>query len=113
MTRQEMLDRAVRGLRSQGWRPAMAAGACRYLTPDGLRCAWGHVDPEGTAGSGTTPVRRLSVGVAATLESADLVFAERLQLCHDWPALNRTAWSMEELFRKLAAEYNLIYPEEP
>jgi hypothetical protein len=86
-SRQEMFDRAVHGLASQGWVPCTnGSGNCLYFDPpSGRRCAWGWVDT-GLDGTIDTTVRDLSrhgVGVAAVLVEEDLEFAVALQGIHD------------------------------
>jgi hypothetical protein len=121
ITRQEMLDRAVRGLRGQGWRQAMVETeigykGCKYMTPDGRRCAWGHVDPEGTGrlGSEGITVRGLwekRVGVAATLDPDGLSFATDLQQVHDNHGIELAPEELEAAFREFAALHKLSFPE--
>ncbi len=131
-TRQEMFDRAVRGLRSQGWErcitpevrspaagPQAPGGNCVYerRLDDGrvMHCAWGWVDPEGTADPRVKEdhnVKMLAddgIGLAAVLGEHDLWFAKQLQRCHDEPGGGE--W-MERRFRTLAEECNLTWPEE-
>lgn len=148
LTRQEMFDRAWTGLKTQGWRQAKFADPvpigpigeeptpdgsifsslanCSYYvaTPDGsvLRCAWGHVDPEGTVVSRTVGGRVHTVtrigsirdlaharcGIAASLSTDDLDFVSDLQRAHDFPE----PYSLQDSMRGFAAEYRLTIPEE-
>ena len=105
LTKQEMFDRAWNGLKAQNWERSVTSApngqmnSCNYLTrkADGavIRCAWGHVDPEGTAAADENPdtanksvkiLHQRGVGLAAELTPDDtLPFACALQYCHDDP----------------------------
>lgn len=128
LTKQEMFDRAYNGLASQGWMVATENGACRYLTQDGKRCAWGWVDPEGTKDAPTFSVYGLklhNMGIAAELSYDDgsytkdedgnvidwgtrssLSFAEALQSCHD----NSNDDDLQERMRGFAEKHGLTIP---
>lgn len=123
-TRQEMFNRAVRGLRAQDWRKAAPkfhepGPGCQYLTAGGDRCAWGHVDPENTGdtqlGGTVNALRDKGIGLAALLPVEDMGFAVDLQRAHDnvdnadCPS-NKEA--MQTALRNVAEAYNLIYPED-
>jgi len=98
-SRQEMFNRAWRGLEAQGWQGSVVAKAyggsrCVYNGPDGRRCAWGHVDPEGTRdpgidvdGNAVMALHTNGIGLAALLTEADALFALRLQRAHDGSSL--------------------------
>ena len=112
---QEMLDRAVRGLRAQGFKRSMrnqfeGDNACAYGSADGCRCAWGHVDPSvaPNAGGGVYSLAISGYGVARHLDDDGLEFARRLQQAHD---SGYTPDVMEKNLRKHAEHYGLIYPE--
>lgn len=139
MTNQEMFDKAWAGLRAQEWQLALGkSGGCVYLSPEGKRCAWGHVDPEGTAqagcynGSGVGSLRRMGIGLAAHLSGPELKFAEELQNAHDgtnadpnalhgsggmtdgngqWHTSMNTPPDMEGRLRHLAKLWGLTVPE--
>lgn len=115
MTNQEMFDKAWHGLKSQGWRKAIANGvgvACSYLTSDGWRCAWGWVDPEGTVVNGIArrgtvySLRDEKIGVAAGLDYGQTRFAQDMQDAHDHAKTDR----LEDAMRDLAKKYNLTVP---
>ena len=113
MTKQEMFNLAVRGLRSQGWVRAFdtVRGGCVYETSEGLRCAWGWVDRELTSAVCGT-VGRLyddGVGLAAKLDAERLAFAAELQRIHDYEELLP---SMEARFRELGERHNLEWPND-
>lgn len=121
LTNQEMFDRAVKGLRAQGWEPARLQGeGCKYSLPtdDGgeLRCAWGHVDPSlGPDIGGTVmTLRRLKIGLAAELDDDGETFAWTLQVAHDGVAAHMLAPKvhMEKKFRELGVNAGLTWPEE-
>lgn len=112
LTKQDMFDRAVRGLRAQGWRRSFnpEVSRCSYKAPDGKRCAWGHVDPSLDDVSGTVyDLRKLQIGLAAGLDDPALRFATLLQQCHDGAICPEY---MEERFRQVAKEHALTWPEE-
>ncbi len=123
MTRQEMFDKAVRGLRSQNWeRSVDKDGYCVYDDGQGKHCAWGWVD-ESLWGSDSphtfAPKYRSvnvnglctqGVGVAGKLSSEELWFAQALQLCHDEGRVNNEP--LEPRLRALALKYNLVFPED-
>ncbi len=109
MTRQEMFNKAVRGLRSQGFRRCTDdLGRCLYSDNNGRHCAWGWVDEASWDAVGT--VRMLPAGIAATLNDDDLDWAVRLQSCHD---KHDSPAGMEEVLRKFADDFNLTWPEGP
>ncbi len=113
---QEMFDRAVRGLASQGWQKSESddrhhGTLCVYRKemPDGSvrHCAWGWVDPEGTAHNPDGSVETLyanGTGLAASHSGMNLMFARNLQRSHD---NSSDAGSMVLAFRALAERYGL------
>ncbi len=114
ITRQEMFDRAVRGLRSQGFeRAAVSSGMgtrCVYQTKSGHRCAWGWVDRSLTNESGRVDTLHIrKVGLAATLEEWDVSWALSLQEAHD---VSKSPADMERTLRNFAITYELVFPEE-
>lgn len=120
---QEMFDRAVRGLRTQGFKRAAADDSdpehdatCHYefKDPQGrvLRCAWGHVDHSiygGVEGSVDT-LRSTCHGLAAFLRVDDgsLEFARGLQAAHD---NHPDPSAMEAALRDLGRRSGLSWPE--
>lgn len=114
MTKQEILTKAVTGLRDQKWVRSLRfyGGSCSYDDGAGRRCGWGHVDPSLGAGEvrNVHELHRDGVGVAATLNLEELDFAKRVQLCHD---RNHIPSEMEDGFRILAQSNNLTFPEAP
>lgn len=111
MTIQEMFDKAVRGLAGQGWRrSADECGECVYHSPNGDRCAWGHVDPRGTEGrtGHVTTLAGKGVGLAAQLSIKELYFAEALQHAHDFGPVSK----MPLHFKRLGEYYGLTWPSD-
>lgn len=110
MTIQEMFDRAVRGLVSQGWEKCMHFHRCRYATTEGKHCAWGWVDltlgPDQTGS--VLELANRKIGAAATLDPDELSFAEELQLVHDRAD---SPLDMRNRMWELAEKYQLGWPE--
>lgn len=112
-----MFEKAARGLAGQGWRtasePHHTGTTCRYLTEDGRRCAWGHVDPEHLGLDITEgTVRSLAsrkIGIATSLSSADLDFAARMQRAHDFAAQHNK--DLRARFVQFATDNGLTWPE--
>lgn len=122
ISKQEMFDRAWNGLKAQGWRVSYKKDVgCVYKMQDGnkvLRCAWGHVDPEGTehceSSASVETLRNLSIGLAGFLDYGQLDFACALQQAHDRhrPSGSKVSRTMAEDFRRLAAFEGLTIPGE-
>lgn len=117
MTKQEMFDKAFIGLHSQGFRQAINGLTCSYLCPDGRRCAWGWVDPEGTVGAdgrarpgGIWSLLNGGYGIAAKLDAGPggtLEFAEELQGVHD---RSSSPEDMQRSLVKFAEKHQLTVP---
>lgn len=118
-TRQEMFNRAVRGLHSQGWAISKSNIWCKYMhtTPQGqvLRCAWGWIDvdtrlPEGAT---LTELRRRGLGLARDLVDSDLQWALELQETHDrcFDATDGGIFLRESL-SDFAIRHGLAWPED-
>lgn len=115
LTKQEMFDRAYRGLAKQRWRQCVSesdSDECRYNGPNGMHCAWGHVDtriPKSREGVNVYRLANLKVGLAAQLLADDslMVFAEQIQSAHDD---NSEPRGMREEFKALAKEHGLKIP---
>lgn len=119
MTNQEMFDKAVRGLRSQGFTQCTllnenGMNRCMYADNNGKHCAWGWVDEATWHPDVNKPavifsdLRRLGVGLAARLPEAQHSFARDLQSAHDG---NNKSHGMEAALRELAVRYHLTFPE--
>lgn len=119
LTRQEMFNKAVIGLRSQGWDRCSIDEAvverCVYQkrVGDSIRhCAWGWVD-QGLTGliSGTVSnLRERGIGLAADLSFAEANWADNMQATHD--NFCAAAPPMEQRFRDFGRDNDLIWPEE-
>lgn len=111
MTRQEMFEKAMRGLASQGWERAVRSrwqpAACVYQTADGKRCAWGWVDMSLTAES-TGDVHNCG-GLADSLDEWTRAWARRLQATHD--SYREDPRPLRDRFIDFAGENNLTWPE--
>jgi hypothetical protein len=125
MTKQEMFDRAWKGLKSQGFKRCMkpeSGRACVYADGKGNHCAWGWVDPEGTVDKNGVPfnggiaeIRHRSGTLAAEMfgdedmnnPSALYAFAEQLQRCHD---LSKNEKDMESTPRVFAMLWCIRIP---
>lgn len=116
-SRQEMFDRAWRGLRGQGFVRSASrdgTGVCLYVSQTGARCAWGWADPSLRAednhrGSVVDLHYGTTRGVAPSLSEDDVDWATELQRCHDngiTPSL------MESNLRAFALRFNLVIPDE-
>lgn len=106
-TRQEMFDRAARGLRKQGFLRSMSGTACAYDDGAGKRCAWGHVDKILTSEDGTAGIYRLrqrGYSLASRLLVGDVGFAADLQDVHDFAI---TPKDMVRSLRAFARQYSL------
>lgn len=103
LSRQQMFDLAFIGLRNQGFVPAYEHGRCRYLTEDGRRCAWGHVDT-------SLSIETESVYYVGNPEIIDIdqdgEFALELQNIHDYSAA--TCIGHDLLAARRCAKYNLL-----
>lgn len=111
LTKQEMFDRAYRGLASQGWKRAVGPRGCSYLTDDGLRCAWGWVDTS-LGSDAVGAVDSLSIrgrGLAAELDDDAITFAADLQSAHD----GTSDGHLKASFHSFAARHSLSIPELP
>lgn len=115
LTEQIMFNRAWNGLKSQGWQKSREGHISVYYNHDGLRCAWGWVDPEGTekvnrnlACLPVSTLRNFRIGLAATLTPDQLEFAKDLQKAHD-NAFN--SGELKRNMRRLASDYRLEVPD--
>lgn len=114
MTKQEMFDKACIGLKTQDFQRCMDTKGCVYSDNEGHHCAWGWVDPEGTADC-DGDVQRLKsegIGLAVTLSDEDVErgephssgFVTALQQAHDH---GPTASQMIHNLRTLATRFGL------
>lgn len=124
MTRQEMFNRAVRGLASQGWRQSgykvypydgarHRVTKCAYTANynDSIcHCAWGWVDPDIPFSHNYVALGVLhceGIGVAGSLSLEDLEWASRLQACHDSQVCPE---NMRASFQEFALQCGLTWP---
>lgn len=111
LTKQEMFNRAYRGLYGQSWKRCVdEGGSCVYNGPNGTHCAWGHVDPSITKRQeyrDITTLRRARTGLARTLDDDQFDFARELQSTHDESAEGP---DMRQSLRMLAREHKLKIP---
>lgn len=112
LTHQEAFNKAVRGMRDQGWKKAAmggdwTGGTCKYRTNSGLKCAVGHIIPDDRYSpkmEGQEAVRAMAM---ANVTVDTYVSLNKLQDCHDG-ALDRL--HMHGKFRAYAARWGLEFP---
>lgn len=113
LTKQEMFDRAYRGLAGQKWRQSIRPGndSCVYNGPNRTHCAFGWIDTKIPAlYNSDTSIQMLhdaGVGVAAKLDAELLGFAAELQNAHDGADVPR---DMRSAFKAIASEHGLKIP---
>lgn len=118
ITKQEMFNRAVRGLRSQGFERCMSNPGPDldpepvYNDGNGRHCAWGWVDrsigPEAKNNAFFVEDLALEgVGIAKSLTTDLLAFGRNLQWCHDD---SPTPAVMERRLRRLGEREGLKWP---
>lgn len=126
MTNQEMFDKAVAGLASQGFKRCTrfnkedslthtpsswphVGNPCMYQQGD-RHCAWGWVDTSLTdEPGGVRALHERGVGLAKELSMCQLNFASDLQNAHD-SSVEHTRLSMQENLRHLAENHGLTLP---
>lgn len=109
LSKQEMFDRAYRGLASQRWaKSTNAMDGCVYAGRAGRRCAWGWVDTslERRHYGNVRDLHDEGIGVAADMGHDEIVFALELQSCHDQADDN-----MRIDLERFAKLHNLTIPE--
>lgn len=112
LTKQEMFDRAYRGLASQKWKQSLNAyGSCVFNGPRGRHCAYGWIDRKIPSryneGVSIETLRNEGVGIARLLDEDGLRFASVLQTEHDAHDIPR---DMRAAFVGLAKEHGLKIP---
>lgn len=112
MTKQEMFDKAVRGLASQGWKRCRnpIVDQCVYSNDQGMHCAWGWVDEslKGELG-GIMELRNEEIGLASSMDDDLAYFAVSMQKGHD---NGFRPYSMLLRFRSICDENHLIWPSD-
>lgn len=83
LTEQEIFDTVARALLAQG-RPAVNVNKCRYRTPDGAKCAAGHLLPDDEYES---HMEGCGVGGLVYFEDFPLPLLRDLQNAHDGSGL--------------------------
>lgn len=114
ITKQEMFNLAVTGLRSQGFERCQVNGDPVYGDAQGRHCAWGWIDPKASEKPEFSRyfingLMADGVGLAASLDLTGMAFATQLQWCHDD---SRTPTTMERRLRQLGVRENLEWPNE-
>lgn len=130
-TKQQTFDVIIEGLAKQGWRRATTvfssgADSCRYLTPEGLRCAAGQLvkpdryDPLLDRDMGSIPEgndelveRYASLLLATGLADHDLEFVHEAQVIHDTIKAKGPIDQAEEMrdrYRAMAMKHDLVLP---
>lgn len=135
MNKQLVFDTAVKGIRQQGKRSIEKEG-CVYRSPDGCKCAVGHLIPDENYDSeleNFTPVDRCvrkAIAPEFGVTDVDADFLRELQVCHDAAVdfadfsvrqisilNNKTPEKQEEAvekaFEAFAKKYRLTYVKEP
>lgn len=116
MTNQEIFDKSVAGLASQGFERAYTEGVgCKYRDYDGRKCAIGWLIPddkynaglEGCAASTGTP-RAAELRASAGLVDVNPDFIRALQRAHDE---GRTPKIMREYLIEVARSFKLRLPD--
>lgn len=109
LSKQEMFDRAVRGLHSQNWEQCRDQYGCQYRRGD-RHCAWGWVDPDqDNCHFGVSGLRSNRSGLAAQIAAEDQEFAEQLQHAHDTGANPQL---MKQKFQALGERHFLTWPSD-
>lgn len=117
MTNQEMFQKAVRGLASQGWEQSVIKEKgeneyvqflrCAYSDGEGRHCAWGWIDTDLKAedSSSIYGLWQNKIGVAGKLDN--ITFAEELQRTHD---RNTNPDEMKRDFIRMSKDVGYIWP---
>lgn len=109
MNRQEVFDRAVSGLRSQGFEKSMDEGTCSYRANDGKKCAIGwlvddaNYDPT-LEGRGANCDEVIEMARIYDVKEGDTLFLAYLQQVHDYATNPK---DMQKRLMKFAEEYGL------
>ena len=112
MDNQQIFDKAVKGLASQGFKRSMRSGTkeCAYRGEGCRRCAIGWLIPNSnysTKLEGKTSVY-IDVRQAAGLKHDQQAFARRLQDAHDYA---KNEYGVKENLLEVASSFNLKIPE--
>lgn len=118
LTRQEAFDKALFGIRRQGYQQSMSGSVCAYRGKNGNKCAIGHCIDDVTAQ--TWDVASVATDIASITDEdpegfecyfsfSNLTFLRDLQAVHDQPDM--TADTFEEGMCELADRYGLYYAD--
>lgn len=115
MTKQEIFDKVVAGLASQGFERSVDAESphrCMYRGAEGRRCAAGWLIPDEQYRAGLEKLPVVSAAVCGVLVGLvgeeNILFVQALQDVHD---NGRTPLSMQDNLRNVAGRYSLELPE--
>ena len=117
MTRQEMFDKAYRGLAAQSFRPSKKegpSGDCVYRGPNGMKCAVGFLIDDETAlrMEGYGQIKNcFECEIAMPFDRKDVEFLSSLQDAHDRSRFPSKHDSMKKMLEKVAVDFNLTVPE--
>lgn len=105
-SRQEIFDRVVRGLASQGWQQSIdGGGCCVYKDQSGRRCAAGWLIPKGHILENTF-LSWTRLVEAGRITNGHRVLIENLQSIHD-----HHGHRMQTAMAKYAEREGLKWPE--
>lgn len=118
MTKQEVFDKVVRGLASQGYQTSMRGGTCKYRGEGGRKCALGHLIPDalyvpcmdepGPAGLAAFQATMAAVGLPdGPMDSLGQMIIE-LRYAHDCDAPD---WLPRGL-RSIGTKHGLVWPSD-
>jgi hypothetical protein len=135
LSAQDVFDKALFGIRGQGYKTSSTpVGGCKYHIPPvhdalglcsepELRCAVGHCIPDAVAkrwdGSGTLDTDIASIreefpeDYEQFFNQYDLQLLQNLQVIHDTMPDENKAMYFEEQMQQLAQNYGLIYTPQP
>ena len=123
LTRQEAFDKALFGIRKQGYQQSVSGSVCRYRGCAALKCGIGHCisdedaktwDLETTDSSIRTVFHEQDKSFSKYFHEEDIDFLEGLQFIHD-VALFTSALKFEEDMQEFAEQHTLKYtpPDTP
>lgn len=112
MNREEMIDKAVRGLAGQGWAKSRRERLCAFRGFGGLKCSVGHLVTDEQIKEAIRPedcyYPEPSTDDLCNVAGLDIKDAIKLQGCHDG---SRDPEEMRSNFIRLAKEWNVPWPE--
>ena len=121
LTNQEIFDKALFGIREQGYEQSVRESGCAYRGNGGLKCAVGHCIDDETAnlwdsivehGLSIVSMERYRKAEYKKFFSVDqLDLLEQLQRAHDGIWGFSVAPNFEREMKKIADRWNLTYTE--